>query len=323
MRVPLRQIFCALAAGFVLALTSPAGGHTRDGSTRFSEKIIFDDAENFFRAISEAATSNTPQAILQARVVDAASPGFAYFDRTDRFTDAATLWKYVQKYGHYYEAVKLFYEETRAIADRFAQPYSFLHTLYPDRETPPAYFMIGHFQGGATAYEDAFVISLENWAADWHGFERILEPEEIVLNDPAEVLVPIVAHELVHYYQECTENCDSLLSQVMLEGVADFVAYRMTGARTNIYQLSTFAYYENNEAELWEKFREEMHGTDPGIWLYNNSLTDIPHNLGYAVGFHIAAAYYEQAEDKGQALKDLIHGKNARTILMESGYNPQ
>ena len=58
-----------------------------------------------------------------------------------------------------------------------------------------------------------------------------------------------------------------------------------------------------------------MYGKPPG---------DRPNDLGYFVGYRIAAAYYARAADKRQAICAIVsaRGGDVKAILAASGYDP-
>jgi hypothetical protein len=57
-------------------------------------------------------------------------------------------------------------------------------------------------------------------------------------------------------------------------------------------------------------------------WLYSSS-PDRPNDLGYWMGYKITKAYYDQAEDKKAAVKEIFRIKNFEKFLEESGYGNQ
>ena len=58
-------------------------------------------------------------------------------------------------------------------------------------------------------------------------------------------------------------------------------------------------------------------------WLYNGMGTpERPGDLGYWVGYRIAKAYYQGAEDKQAALRDIIEVRDAKALVAKSGWYP-
>ncbi|MEL7160783.1 MAG: hypothetical protein AAFN92_08495, partial [Bacteroidota bacterium] len=59
-------------------------------------------------------------------------------------------------------------------------------------------------------------------------------------------------------------------------------------------------------------------------WLYggnaNKLFPDAPNDLGYWLGFQICSAYYAKAEDKKQAIYDILHIEDFDAFVEASGY---
>lgn len=281
-------------------------------------KFMTEDVDRFFLAIEKAETSKDPVKVIQREYLEAGTPGLKFYDSSGRINDAREIWRTYEANRGRYPAIRAFYERLPAAFEKLSSAYSFFDSLYPGIETPPVYFIIGHFQGGATAFDGGLVIALDNWATPWWNYD----PEKPLANlyDPAEVLHQIVTHELVHFHQKCDENCGSLLAEALMEGSADFIAWLIMGERANQYMTHIYDYFDRNEAEVWQKFKVDMEGEDRGVWLYNNEVEGMPENLGYAIGFHIAKAYYEKTPDKNQAVKDILGITDAGVFLEASGY---
>ena len=87
------------------------------------------------------------------------------------------------------------------------------------------------------------------------------------------------------------------------------------------FNQATYDYGYAHEAELWKQFRAEMGGEDASRWLYGSSRRDGRlADLGYFMGFRIAQAYYDRAEDKQQAVRDLLTSGDFEGILQASRY---
>ena len=103
------------------------------------------------------------------------------------------------------------------------------------------------------------------------------------------------------------------------EGAADFIAETITGAtiNTNVYE-----YGNSNESKIWDNFQKDMMSNRESNWLYqgDNTIGDVPADLGYYVGYKICESYYQNASDKNQALQDIVSIKNYKRFYRKSGY---
>jgi uncharacterized protein YjaZ len=131
-------------------------------------------------------------------------------------------------------------------------------------------------------------------------------------------VVCIVIHELTHYQQKA--KGEELITAVMTEGAADFIAELITG---NQIDENIKPYGDSHEQELWRKFQEDTAKNDFAPWLYNgdDEKRVDPPDLGYYVGYKICQSLYEILPDKAAALKTIIAMKDPKAIIEQSGYS--
>ena len=112
------------------------------------------------------------------------------------------------------------------------------------------------------------------------------------------------------------------LIRLIEEGSADFLSELLTGDTISDH-LETFA--AGREAEIWEQFEAAMNGTDVSRWLYNggSATTEWPADLGYWVGAQITRAYYEQAANKSDAVREILNIRDFNAFLIQSKYADQ
>ena len=116
-------------------------------------------------------------------------------------------------------------------------------------------------------------------------------------------------------------NHAGILGNALVEGGADFLANLLYSPSKQIKEYTVFGLA--NECRIKNKFIEQMNSKDISMWTGNNG-DAMPENwvpdLGYFIGHQIAQAYYKQAKDKNQAVKDLIELRDPKTILSKSEY---
>ena len=132
---------------------------------------------------------------------------------------------------------------------------------------------------------------------------------------PIEDVPIIVAHELFHTQQTYAGD-GRLLARALREGIPDFLAELITGRHINEH---VHAWAEPRAHELWMDFHLEMHEQGNRGWLYAARAEGEPNDLGYWVGYRIARAYYERAEDKTRALHDMLTIQDFDAFLAASG----
>ena len=131
-------------------------------------------------------------------------------------------------------------------------------------------------------------------------------------------VVCIVIHELIHFQQQARGG--DLITQVMKEGAADFIAELITGSHPNE---DIKPYGDSHEEELWKKVHEDANRNDLKPWLYNGEDEKRvgPPDLGYYVGYKICQSLYEISLDKAGALTAIIAMKDPKAIIQQSAYS--
>lgn len=81
------------------------------------------------------------------------------------------------------------------------------------------------------------------------------------------------------------------------------------------------AFVEEHERELWQRFEKEMLGTETGDWMWAMPSDPAqPPHVAYVIGARITEAYYENATDKDQAVREILAVTDYRAFLERSGY---
>jgi hypothetical protein len=185
----------------------------------------------------------------------------------------------------------------------------------PDAQFPAIYFLIGRLTSGATVSPDRILVGTEMYG-------RTPDTPEDELSDwlrqvlaPIDGLPLIVAHELVHTQQPPLRD-QRLLARVIREGSADFISELIAGGHIN-HHIHDWA--EPRAAELWQDFLAVKHVPDNAGWLYGRRSDGEPNDLGYWIGYRIAKAYYERADDKRRAVREILDVEDFDAFLAVSG----
>lgn len=192
----------------------------------------------------------------------------------------------------------------------FRSAFQELREIFPDAVFPPVWFVVGHHGAGGLTRPEGVLIAAERFVA---------EPE---------AMVPLVLHELAHFQQVMVQGVEvyrsiygpdqTLLALALREGSAELIAELTAGRHINP---AAEAYGSENEEELWSLFREVMHGSDTGEWMFvRPANAEWPPDLGYWIGYRIAKSYYEQAENKEQAIRRILGLTDFTEFLQESRY---
>ncbi len=238
----------------------------------------------------------------------------------------------VQHRPRFFAAIRrntLAIDTARAVKDSIRAYYGRLVALYPDAVFPPVYFLIGQLNSGGTTGDAGQLIGAELHGADASTpLDELSDYERRVVGH-VDGLPGIVAHELMHIQQSHARNGvnavesaakPSLLAQSLDEGCASFLAAVVTAADP---AKAVSEYGVAHEHGLWIEFQRDMNGSDASNWLYQGDRSkDRPADLGYFMGARICAAYYANANDKRQAVRDIFAMPSPSGFLARSGYAP-
>ncbi|NIM52745.1 MAG: hypothetical protein GTN78_05445 [Gemmatimonadales bacterium] len=281
--------------------------------------IVYDDVRNLAHALDLLKGGGDTVATLQAEYFARATPGLRELIKDYDLT-AESLTQAIQQRPREFGSLVDVPEWLAAQESTFRNAFAQLQQLIPNAVFPPTYFVVGAWVGASEATEQGQVISVER-----HG-QMISAGRP----DAADHLAHTIVHELVHVQQALTQGLEtyqslygdgpnrSLLALAIREGSADFLADLASGGHTHE---RAQAYCVQHEPELWERFRAEMAQREPGSWMWAEPrYPEEPRDLGYAMGFRIVKAYYEQAPDKKGAVRDILSVTDYPVFLELSGY---
>lgn len=275
--------------------------------------LVTSDIEHFWKAFDLCDGVFDPD-IFQKHYLKPGSKGVKGFMR-GRISSAKHLAKVIEKHKDYYTSIRASSIRVAEMDSQIRKALEKMKEIYPEATFPPVYFVVGALNSGGTTSNKGLIIGV-----DMYG--KTLETPTQELGDwlkqvisPIDDVPYIVAHELIHYQQQFKTGND-LLSRCLKEGSADFIGELISGRHINEH-VHEFA--DPIENELWTEFKERMHQSNIDGWLYS-SAGDRPNDLGYWVGYKISKAYYDQAEDKQQAIHDILNIRDALAFLNQSGY---
>jgi hypothetical protein len=291
----------ALACAFI-----PSPGHADEAGV----DIATGDVDRFYALYDR--THGQPTAAQLQRYIDEGSPGlrtFAQLRRTtgERIADA------IEARPEVYADARRCEAALPAARERLDAALATLVDLYPAARTPPVTIAIGRGKPVAVgAPETGIQVGLEALCAvDW------LDP---VLEDR---IVHVLAHEYVHVQQANAHAITdapspTVLEVSLMEGIAEFVGELVSG---KVAYAHNAALAQGREREIETRFAADMDKTDLSDWAYN-ATADTPGDLGYWVGYRIAKAHYRHADDKRQALRELLAMDDPKALLARSGWHP-
>lgn len=275
-------------------------------------KFVFDDVRNFLAALDAIAGGEDTVAALQRVYLDRASPGLLlYIEKYDLSTDRllAAMREQPEAYGDIHAKLQALVEALPT----FRSTYSDIQDIIPAAVFPPTYFLVAGHRGIGSGSTEGPLLSVEKE-----------DPSRIEATLPATLV-----HEMIHMQQLAALGPDyfvifsgperTLLATSIREGVATFFSEIITGGSEHKNLARDFLLA--NEARLWHAFEKEMLGSDMGDWLWRDPTDpEQPQDVGYALGARIAEAYYEAADNKGEAAYEVLAVRDYEAFLAASGY---
>lgn len=297
----------------VLGGLCAAAGQASEELSRDPERapISVADVALFWRAYDEwAKVGSAPEqlaGILQKEYLDKASEGVRDFT-PNRIVDARSLAEKILEDRNYYERARPYAGRIAALEPEIRAIYRRFREWYPEARFPALYFVVGRRNSGGMSSPRALIIGTEMFG-----------DEKARLR--FDVMTPMVAHELMHYQQQSSEEKGSgFLATCIREGSADFLAERLAGRHINE---GIKSYGDSHERELWEQFQLDLQKKDGHrAWLYNGRDPNRvgPPDLGYYLGYKITQAFYQASADRAAALRVIIEMRDPEMILKESRY---
>lgn len=281
-------------------------------------QLITKDVDNFWAAYA-LAVQDTEQAaaVFQKYYFARGTSGLQEYYQNRYQEQPLRFARSIMRHPRFYASA---HRATMALAAQKLPILAALHrlqTLYPPVSFNNIYFLVGSFRG-----------SMAQRAGLLTGIACLLAGSEIDTTEltmverrrraPVTALPAMITHELIHNTQQSADG--TLLSYVIREGMADFIAELVTGAPGTNARL--YPYGQAHEHELWEAFQREMLGKDAHNWLANSEqeTTVKPCDLGYYFGYKICQGYYDQALNKQQALTVMLTSQDFKALLEQSGY---
>ncbi|MBO9730234.1 MAG: hypothetical protein J7623_16460 [Chitinophaga sp.] len=304
----------------ICSLTSAITGRGQN-----SANIFTSDIDHFWEAFDSVQTvkdSVQQVAVMQRLYIDKGTEGLKHFMVLRNF-NAARLVVAINKYPKFWASIR---NSTLSIKGQLPAIEANLQkfdALYPEHRQGKIFFTITAVRAAGTVKDSIMLIGSEIATGNIH--TDISEfPDKRLANffktKTSDNIVPVVIHEYVHTQQK--GNAKKLLEQAICEGACDFIAELVLDTPlTNSY----LEYGRQHEAELKPQFQKEMMGEDWSNWLYNGAVTKTMGDLGYFMGYSICKSYYQEAENKSQAIKDILrldYGDGAAVLkfLKDSRY---
>ena len=275
-------------------------------------KIQTEDVYRFYK-LYDATGGHPTAAQLQHDYLDPGTDGLHNLAKVRNIT-AARIADNIAKHPEIYSDARRCMAALPRVRQRVEVALRKLGRLYPQAIFPPVTIVVGRGKPmGIGSAATGLQIGLEALCAI--RFDNLSAEERFVR---------VIAHEYIHVQQFPALNDDehpTLLERSIVEGGAEFGAELIAGHPAEIDSPPFRAATLGHEKEIETAFVADEDSTDMSKWLDNSTL-EKPGDLGYWVGYRIVKSYYQHAEDKRRALRDIIELTDPKMFLAKSGWYP-
>ena len=274
----------------------------------FQQNIITSDIDNFWEAYDKivATKDSTAQMeYLEQLFLDKGTLGLNNIMAVRKYTPKEYL-AAINNYPKFWASIRANTLKSKSLDVKINHSIEQLKELYPALKPADIYFTIGAFRTNGTILSNTVLIGCEMSCADHTTIiDELPEWRQPFFKEyqPLKNIDLLCTHEYVHTQQK--PLADNLLSYCLYEGVAEFVS---TKAIDKPSTTPAVQFGKNNEQQVKTKFESDLFRmgiTNNWLWGTNKNELKI-RDLGYYIGYAICEKYYEQAEDKTQAIEDMI-----------------
>jgi hypothetical protein len=298
------------------------------------KQITTSDITRFWEAYDRLSLAKTNQDsinIIQTVYLDRATDGLKEFQKA-RYFAAELFVERIGKYKKFYQSVRENTKLPLQMGEKLSSVLENFKRKYPNATPAKICFVVGPMSTGGTISNHYLLLGTEMIAGskDCDVSEitnENLKTDILSRTSSAEVndfIVETAVHEYVHTQQKkmVKNACDCpLLENVIKEGVASYISEKLLLQKKE-NKSRAYSFVKENEKKLWKELKAELCTKDFSKWLFNAaSSKDRPGDLGYRMGYQIAESYYENAEDKDAALKEMIEMDNPLLFLDKSKYD--
>ncbi|AQX07881.1 Ig-like domain-containing protein [Elizabethkingia ursingii] len=290
----------------------------------FSQKVFTQDVDNFWKTydkIIKTKDSAQKVSLIQTMYIDKGTQGLHDIMKARRYSTQEYI-DAIGKYPKFWSSIRSRTLKSKKQAKNVEKSIAALKKIYPEAKPANVYFTVGLLRTNGTTMGGNVLIGAESALAD-----KDVDISEMPVNsqlkayfqtNPINSFVSLTAHEYVHTQQKSTIG-KNLLTQVVMEGVAEFVSNLSLNKKSAV---PAMAYGYAHEAEIKNLFVKEMftplvNTASNWIWNSSNNRFGIA-DLGYFVGNEIARKYYENQSDKKAAIKHMIElDYNKESVLQK------
>jgi len=219
----------------------------------------------------------------------------------------------------FYAAIRANTYKVDGFKKDFKKSFQAFKKIYPAAVFPDVYFVIGALTSAGTVSDAGLLIGVNQIAlSDDTPLEELSFSQRTRMNKIS-YMPAIIAHELIHFQQNGMKSDTTTLSYCIKEGMADFIGELISGSNANP---NLYAWAKGKEKLIWQRFQADMFENRYANWIANGNqaTADNLPDQGYWIGYQICKAYYDRAANKKNAINDMLHIKDYKQFLEQSGW---
>lgn len=294
-----------------------------------NQNVVTSDITNFWNAYDKI--TSTQDSTLQFRYLDSlyfqkGTVGLKGIRQARNYTPEDYV-NAINSYPKFWHSIRENTLKSSEISAELEDGIKKLKAIYPELKPAKIYFTIGAFRTGGTTIDSLVLIGSEISMADNKTVtsefpENLSHLKSHFATSPNKHLVFLNVHEYVHTQQH--PRVFNILSLTLYEGAAEFVASKALDKKSPNPQIE----FGRNKAErIREVFETEMfYPNNLYKWLDGNATNEFGmRDLGYYVGYQICENYYNQSDNKTEAIKTMIeldysNESDVEDFIKKSGY---
>jgi Predicted Zn-dependent protease (DUF2268) len=306
-RIGVGVVVCALASA---VLSGAAQSSISTPPNVASGPVIqIEDVDRFYK-VYDAAGGHPTADQLQHDYIDPGSEGLHHLAKV-RNVSGAAIAKTLTEHPEIYSDAKRCMVVLPQVRQRLEVALRRLGDLYPEAKFPPVTIAVGRGKPVGVG-SPAFGVQI--------GLEALCATNWMNPN-VEDRFVHVVAHEYAHVQQAqalADDEHPTVLEESLVEGAADFTAELISGEVSSYQFVGSM---KGRETDIETAFVPDEDKTDLSKWLYNGT-REKPGDLGYWVGYRIVKSYYQHADDKRRAFREILEMTDPRAFLAKSGWYP-
>lgn len=287
-----------------------------------AQKVFTSDVNNFWKAYDKIVQTN--DTVLQYKYLNddylsKGTEGLKLIREARNYTDKDYI-NAINSYPKFWNSVRKNTLKSKKLSKKLNSGIEKLQLIYPELKPANIYFTIGALRTNGTIKNGNVLIGSEFAMADKNTVtdefaEDVRSARRLFFDsEPIKHLVLMNVHEFVHTQQKLPLN--NLLSNVIYEGIAEFVSVKAM----NVPSVApAIEYGKQNNEKVRARFEQEMFTLNNLYkWLWGDSPNEFGvRDLGYYIGYQMAENYYNQAENKQNAIKELIELDYVNEAIIE------